>query len=147
MWTVFRSLKDNQPDAAMVDQLIRQGYSFRYIFKKEQPFVPQTPDVTENTKSGDCKAKSLWLASKMNCRRVRYVIGKARLVSNISHAWIMWESPQGWLILDATNFSKPLAPQRLSPTEFIPTYSYSPSTRYAHTVAAAARGGKDGDHL
>lgn len=147
MWTVFRQLGSGQPDRALVERLVREGKSFRYVFKNEQPYVPQSPEVTESTKCGDCKAKSLWLASKMGTRKVRYVIGKAQLVSTMSHAWIMWEGPEGWLILDATNYSRPLAPDRLSPTEFIPTYSYSPSGRYTHTVAAAGRGAKDGDHL
>jgi hypothetical protein len=146
MWTVLRNARGGQPDIATVEQLVRQGRSFRYVFKKDQPYTPQTPDVTESTRSGDCKAKAVWLASKMNSGKVRYVIGKAKMGANISHAWLIWEGPEGWLILDATNFSRPLSPQRVSPREFVPTYSYSPSTSYAHTVSGAARGEKDGDH-
>lgn len=147
MWEVLRSLDGNQPDVAAVEQLVRQGKSFRYVFKKEQPYVPQSPAETESLRSGDCKAKSLWLASKMGSRKVRYVIGKARLVSTISHAWLIWEGPDGWLILDATNYSKPLSPSRISPSEFIPTYSYSPSGKYTHAVSGPGAGAKYGDHL
>jgi hypothetical protein len=147
MWAVLRGLRGSQPDLAVVEKLVREGRAFRYVYKNDEPYVPQLPDVTEATKGGDCKAKALWLASKMGSKKVRYVIGKAKLVSNISHAWLIWEGPEGWLILDATNYSRPLFPQRLSPSEFIPTYSYSPAGRYAHTVSAAGRGAKDGDHL
>ena len=146
MYAVLQHLGSGQPPLPVVEQLVREGRSFRYIYKTEQPYVPQTPEVTETTKAGDCKAKSLWLASKMDTRKVRFVIGKAKLQSNMSHAWIIWESPEGWLILDATNYSRPLAPDRLSPAEFIPTFSYSSSGRFAHTVSGAARGAKDGDH-
>ncbi|MEI9894616.1 MAG: hypothetical protein WDN28_12200 [Chthoniobacter sp.] len=78
----------------MVEKLVREGRSFRYVYNKEQPYVPQPPELTEATKSGDCKAKSLWLASRMNTRRVRFVIGKLSLGAPKSHAWLVWESPQ-----------------------------------------------------
>ncbi len=147
MWSVFRKLSGGQPDVGLVEQLVRQGKSFRYVYKADQPYVPQDPEVTESTKAGDCKAKSLWLASKMNTKKVRYVIGKAKAGSNLSHAWIIWDGPEGWLVLDATFYSRPLNPDRLSSTEFIPIYSYSPGGSYAHTVSGAARGVKNGDHL
>ena len=148
VWSVFQRLSSGQTDMSLVEQLVRQGKSFRYVYKATDPYVPQAPDVTESTKSGDCKAKSLWLASKMNTRKVRYVIGKAKAQGNLSHAWIIWDGPEGWLILDATFYSRPLVPQRLSANEFIPIYSYSPpSGRYAHTVSAGAKGVKNGDHL
>lgn len=147
VWAVFGKLGGAQPDRAEVEQLVREGRGFRYVFKKEQPYVPQLPEQTEATKSGDCKAKSLWLASKMNTRNVRFVIGKARLSDAQSHAWLIWEAPDGWLVLDATNYSRALDPERLSPSQLVPTYSYSPGGKYAHTVSAAGRGAKYGDHL
>jgi hypothetical protein len=147
VWSVFGNLNGSQPDLESVEQLVRQGKSFRYVFKADQPYVPQSPDVTESTRAGDCKAKALWLVSKMNTRKVRYVIGKAKAEANLSHAWIIWEGPEGWLILDATFYSRPLSPARLSQREFVPLYSYAPGARYAHTVSGAARGIKNGDHL
>src|SRR5690348_623601 len=91
MWSVLRKLGGNQPDRSTVEKLVREGRAFRYVFRNDQPYVPQAPDVTESTKSGDCKAKSLWLASKLDSRNVRFVIGKARAVSAISHAWLIWQ--------------------------------------------------------
>lgn len=129
-------------------QYVRTGKSFRYYMK--DPYVPQTPAETEASKSGDCKAKSLWVAWKMDDRSVRYVIGKARAVSQISHAWLMWPGPGGWFILDPTNFSSPLAANRVSRSEFTPIYSYTAGGKFAHNVATAPRPGaeaKYGDHL
>jgi hypothetical protein len=147
VYSVLQRLGSGQPDPAVVAQLVREGRSFRYVYKKEQPYVPQTPEETESTKSGDCKAKALWLASKIGSRKVRFVIGQAKQVQNSSHAWLMWEAPDGWLILDATLYSRPLEPDKLSPTEFTPTFSYSPGGKYSHAGGAAAGAKKYGDHL
>lgn len=147
VWKVFRQLSGGQVDPAAVEQLVREGRSFRYYYNKDQPYVPQPPEVTESMKAGDCKAKSLWLAKKMNSSKVRFVIGKLSLSSAKSHAWLIWEGPQGWLILDATNYSKPLVPERVSSSELVPTFSYSTSGKYAHAMVAAARGGKYSDHM
>jgi len=147
VWEVFQRLGGDQPDRGVVEKLVQQGHAFRYYFNRDQPYKPQTPAETESSRSGDCKAKSLWLASKMGTRKVRFVIGKAKQVSNMSHAWLIWESPEGWLILDATLFSRPLNPERVSSDSFIPTYSYSSGGKYAHTMGAAQGGGKYADHL
>ena len=55
--------------------------------------------------------------------------------------------PTGWLILDATMFSRSLDPDRVSPREFVPIYSYAPSGKYTHARSAAPSGPKYGDHL
>jgi hypothetical protein len=134
VWGVFSKLGGNQPDLASVQSYVHQGRAFRYYFNNAQPYLPQTPQQTESSRAGDCKAKSLWLAYKLDSRNVRYVIGKARLVSTISHAWLIWQSPGGWLILDATNFSQPL-------------FSYAPpSGKYVHNVGAKSSS-QFGDHL
>ena len=74
-------------------------------------------------------------------------IGKAKKVSTMSHAWLIWQGPDGWLILDATNFSRPLNPERVSKSEFLPIYSYAPGGKYTHAMAGPAAGAKYGDHL
>jgi hypothetical protein len=147
MWAVLHRLGANQPDPAQVEQLVREGRGFGYSYNKEQPYVPQTPDITEARKAGDCKAKALWLASKMDTRNVRFVIGKASASRPINHAWLIWEGPQGWLILDATMLSRPLPPDRCSSTDYIPNFSYSPSGKFAHAAAATGAGKKYSDHL
>ncbi|HEY3899020.1 MAG TPA: hypothetical protein VGM54_10430 [Chthoniobacter sp.] len=146
MWEVLHRLGGANPDMNAVDHLVAEGRAFRYSFNKEQPYCPQTPEVTESTKSGDCKAKALWLAAKLDTRNVRFVIGKASAERTMNHAWLIWEGPQGWLILDATMYSRPLQPERLLPTDYVATYSYSPTGRYAHAVVTSA-GSKYGDHL
>jgi len=146
VWAVLKSLSGKADDATAA-QLVRQGRAFRYSYNSAQPYQPQTPEQTEATKSGDCKAKSLWLASKLNDRGVRFVIGKAKAGQSMSHAWLIWNGPEGWTILDATLYSSPLSPASLSPSQFVPTYSFAPSGKYAHAMAAAGAAAKNGDHL
>ncbi len=149
MRTVLSSLSGVKPPVNQVSGYVRTGRGFRYFMK--DPYIPQLPAETEAMKAGDCKAKSLWVASKVNDRSVRFVIGKARRVSSISHAWLLWPSPNGgWLILDATNFSSPLDPAKLSTDEFMPIYSYSAGGKFAHAAGAGAVGKarqRYGDHL
>ena len=147
VWSVFGRLGGTQPDPALVEQWVREGRAFRYSYSKSQPYVPQSPEQTESSKAGDCKAKSLWLANKMDSRKVRFVIGKVKGINNMSHAWLIWEGPEGWLILDATLYSRPLSPERISQNQFLPIYSYAPSGKYAHARAVPAAGAKYGDHL
>ena len=146
IFDLLKRLGGGHPDLATVEQLVAEGRSFRYVYKTTEPYVPQMPEVTEATKAGDCKAKALWLASKMDSAHVRFVVGKAKAVSNMNHAWLIWEGPEGWLILDATLYSHPLEPETLSSSQFIPLYSYGPSGKYAHGVAAAAKAQSYGDH-
>ena len=142
VFSVFGRLGGSQPDPAQVEKWISEGRAFRYSFSKSQPYVPQSPDQTESSKSGDCKAKSLWLASKMDTRKVRFVIGKFKRGAAQSHAWLIWNARDGWLILDATMFSRSLDAGRVSQNEFIPIYSYAPGWEYTHGQAAAPKESK-----
>ena len=134
MRSVLSDLGNRKPEMPEVKSLVRTGRSFRYYMK--DPYVPQAPQETEASKSGDCKAKSLWVAYKMDDRSVRYVVGKARAVSKINHAWLLWRGPNGWWVLDPTNYSSPLEATRLGQNEFVAFYSYSASGKYVHGGAS-----------
>lgn len=144
--SVMSSLGKNTPPLDSVSEWVRIGRGFRYYMKN--PLIPQTPAETEATRAGDCKAKSLWLADKMDDRSVRFVIGKAKGVSGMNHAWLIWQSPEGWLVLDPTLFSRPLTVSRLGANEFIPLYSYTANGKFVHpaALAKAAPSSKYGDH-
>jgi hypothetical protein len=145
MWTVLRQL-NGKADMETVKRYVRQGRGFHYSYNKKQPYMPQTPEETEAQQAGDCKAKSLWLASKMDDPGVRFVVGKAKLGQDLSHAWLIWNGPEGWMILDATLYSAPLSAARIRSNEFVPIYSYAPGGKYAHNVALARGKAKNGDH-
>jgi hypothetical protein len=145
MRATLSSLHGKAPPLDEVKQYVRTGRSFRYVMTN--PYVPQTPAETEATHAGDCKAKSLWVADKMDDRSVRFVVGKARAVSNLNHAWLLWKGPDGWLILDPTNYSSPIDANRVGPGEFIAFYSYTAGGKYVHAGAAARKAeAKYGDH-
>jgi len=117
-------------DLTKVKELMKVGRGFRYSFT--EPYLAALPSVTAATKSGDCKAKSLWLINQLGDKNVRYVIGKARSTSKISHAWVMWNDGSQWWILDCTNTSKPIPASSVSSSEYIAMYSYDSSRAYTH---------------
>jgi len=143
--TTLGGLGGAKPPLDSVRDYVKTAKGFRYYMK--DPYLPQTPEETETSKAGDCKAKSLWVAAKMGDKSVRFVVGKARRVSNMSHAWLLWAGPEGWLILDATNFSAPLDPNKLSTDEFIPLYSFTAGAKYIHNASVGSGQSKYGDHL
>jgi hypothetical protein len=128
---VLGNLNGESPSLEKVRQLMSEGRNFRYSFT--DPYTAALPQVTSSIRAGDCKAKSLWLASQLNDPSVRYVIGKARSSSRISHAWLMWKHDSRWYILDCTNVREPIAVDRITPSkEYIPQYSYAKNGEYRH---------------
>lgn len=128
---VLTHLNGMNPTMDKVRQLMSQGRGFRYSFT--DPYTAAMPAVTASMHAGDCKAKSLWLASQLNDPSVRYVIGKARSTSRISHAWLMWKNEGRWWILDCTNTREPIPADRINPArEYIPLYSFGKDGSYRH---------------
>jgi len=130
--SVLNRLDGGRPDLNRVSQLMHEGRSFRYIFTN--PYVASAPEVTASRHSGDCKDKALWLARQLNDPSVRFVIGKARSTSKISHAWLLWENNSRWYILDCTNLREPLPVDQVSAHEYIPYYSFTRSGTYRHAA-------------
>jgi len=131
--SVLRSLDGRKPGFNEVARLLKKGYGFRYVY--ETPYVAPTPAQTEARGAGDCKAKTLWLADRMNDPSVRYVIGKARADSTISHAWLMWRYNDQWWVLDPTNSPNPIPANQVGAGEYTITYSYARDGSYRHSPA------------
>jgi len=120
----------SETSMSRVRQLMVEGREFRYSFTS--PYVAATPDVTAATRSGDCKAKALWLADQLNDQSIRFVIGKARRTSQMSHAWLLWQHANRWYILDCTNNYYPVPADRVSSNQYIPYYSFDKNGEYRH---------------
>ena len=127
---VLNQLNGTAPSFERVSTLLKEGWKFEYSF--DTPYIASTPEVTAARHAGDCKAKSLWLASQMNDASVRYIIGKARSTSKISHAWLMWKNKGQWWILDPTNASRPIAANSVAPNEYLVLFSYDQTGSYAY---------------
>ncbi len=127
---VITHLEGEETSMARVRELMHVGRNFRYSFT--DPYVAATPQKTAELRAGDCKAKALWLADQMNDESVRFVIGKARATSRLSHAWLMWQHDSRWYILDCTNNREPIPADRISASEYIPFYSYAKNGTYSH---------------
>ena len=130
---VLARLDGTQPELDTVRELMHQGHSFAYTFTN--PYVATIPEATARTRSGDCKDKALWLASKINDPTIQFVIGKASSSSKISHAWLLWQSRSRWFILDCTNQSSPVALEKVSSKEYIPYYSITRDGSYRYPAA------------
>jgi hypothetical protein len=131
---VLNHLGNNDAPMDRVRQLMHEGREFRYSFTS--PYVAATPAATEATRSGDCKAKALWLADQLNDSSVRFVIGKARRSSQMSHAWLMWQHENRWYILDCTNNWDPIPADRVSSSQYIPYYSFAKTGEFRHISTA-----------
>ena len=132
MRQTYGRLGGGAPSINDVRSQLRTAYRFRYYFDPAQPYRPQLPEVTESKQQGDCKAKSLWLASKMGTRSARYVIGKATTGSRISHAWLLWSNGGSWIILDPTNTAEIIQADRVAGKKLFSQYSYSGGSTYTH---------------
>jgi len=132
MRQTYSRLGAGSPSISDVRAQLRTAYRFRYYFDNAQPYTPQLPEVTESRQQGDCKAKSLWLASKMGTRSARYTIGKGSLNSRISHAWLLWSNGGTWISLDPTNTAEIIEAERVVGKKLIPQYSYSGGSSYIH---------------
>jgi hypothetical protein len=132
---VLRQLDGSGTSMNEVRAYMREGRSFRHAFSR--PFLASLPEETEARRMGDCKDKALWLADRIGDENIRFVVGKARRTSRISHAWLLWKSEGRWWILDCTNNSRPIAAESVSSSEYIPLYSWSKSRSYRHANTAA----------
>lgn len=129
---VLGGLEGEKASMDRVRSLMREGRNFRYAFT--QPYVASLPEVTETKRKGDCKDKALWLANRMGDENVRFVVGKARRTSKMSHAWLLWENEGRWWILDCTNNYRPIAVDTVSRNEYIPLYSWAKEGVYRHSA-------------
>ncbi len=127
---VLTHLDGEEASMDQVREMMHIGRSFRYSFT--DPYVAALPSQTAAIQAGDCKAKALWLADQLHDSNVRFVIGKARASSRISHAWLMWQHDSRWWILDCTNKREPIPADRVSSREYIPFYSFAKDGTYRH---------------
>lgn len=127
---VMTHLAGEEDSMDRVRQLMHEGRNFRYSFT--EPYIAATPEHTAAIRAGDCKAKALWLADQLNDASVRFVIGKARSTSQISHAWLIWQHDSRWWILDCTNNREPIPADHVSSSQYIPLYSFAKNGAYRH---------------
>jgi hypothetical protein len=130
--TVYAKCGSDSPTVDEVRAQVRTARRFRYFYDAAQPYLPQAPEVTEARQQGDCKAKSVWLASKMLDRNARYVVGKAKPGDKMSHAWLLWSNGGEWLFLDPTMEYDVIYADRVTGRKLIVQYSYRGSSAYSH---------------
>lgn len=111
-------------------KLMREGRGFRYVHST--PYLPAFPEETAARRAGDCKDKALWLCDQLNDSTARFVIGKVKRNSAVSHAWVMWENEGRWWILDCTLSWRPFPVESVRQGDYVPLYSYGRNATYRH---------------
>ncbi len=131
---ILSAVPNQKADMDRVAQLMQQGRSFRYVHS--DPYNPMLPAETARRRSGDCKDKALWLCDQLKDSSARFVIGKMKRSSNISHAWVMWQTEGRWFILDCTLNWKPIPMENVSQGDYVPLYSYAKTGTYRHAATS-----------
>jgi len=108
----------------------------------------QTPGEVDLEQAADCKGKAVALYAEMRrngAKNVRVVIGKRRIDSPVTHAWLEWETKEGSYVLDPTFNEIPIKTDEISPTTYVPLYAYDGEHKYraaeASSVAATSKVG------
>lgn len=128
--STLASLGAEHPSMEKATALMREGRSFRYHM--DNPYLPAFPEVTSQTRTGDCKDKALWLCDQLNDSSVRFVIGKTQRNAKISHAWVLWKNEGRFWILDCTLNRAPIAADTLPEDRYVPLFSYAKGTAFRH---------------
>ena len=110
--------------------LMGEAHDFRY--RSSDPYRAALPETTATTRSGDCKAKSLWLYDQLGDPSALYVIGKTFRGVKSNHAWVYWRCDSRWWILDPTNRSTPVPADSLPPDRYVPYYSFGKEGAFRH---------------
>lgn len=129
---VFAQFGGRSPSLEKVRAYLRIARNFRYAYRADDPYTPQSPKVTEARRAGDCKAKALWLANKIHDGNVRYVIGVAKPGDSTWHAWLLWSNRGTLYLLDPTHEDDVLYAERVAGRKLIAQYSYDGSTSFHH---------------
>ena len=112
--------------------LMGEAHDFRY--RTSHPYFATLPETTATTRSGDCKAKALWLYDQLGDSSALYVIGKTFKGAKSNHAWVYWRCDARWWILDPTNRSTPVLAAGLPDDRYVPYYSFGKQGVFRHRV-------------
>lgn len=129
---VLSTMPNQKANFDRVQELMREGRAFRYVHS--DPYNPTTPDETARRRAGDCKDKALWLCDQLQDSSARFVIGKMKRSSRISHAWVLWQNEGRWFILDCTLNWKPIPVENVAKGDYVPLYSYAKNGTYRHAT-------------
>ena len=128
--TVIDRLDWRPANMVRVRALMGEAHDFRY--RSSHPYLAALPETTAAARSGDCKAKSLWLYDRLGDPSALYVIGKTFKGAKSNHAWVYWRSDDRWWILDPTNRSTPVPADSLPDDRYVPYYSFGKQGVFRH---------------
>ncbi len=133
--TVIARLDLRPSGMARARELMSVAHAFRYRTSQD-PYRAALPEATESSRTGDCKAKSLWLYDQLGDPEALYVIGKTFKGTKSNHAWIYWHCDSRWWILDPTNRSTPVPADTFPDDRYVPYYSFGKAGTFRHRATA-----------
>ena len=98
----------------------------------------KTPSQVNTRQPADCKGKAVALYERMQsngAKNVRLVIGKRAPTSRATHAWLIWETPQGTYLLDPTFNWMACRSEEVANRSYVPYYAFAGNKKYRAETA------------
>jgi len=114
----------------------------RIAYEHTGDHVWKSPEQVEQTSTGDCKEKALWLFSRLKssgASSLEMVIGKRHLSDANFHAWIIVHHQGRTYLLDPAARGSVWETSDFEWDEYVPSFSYDGRRSFGYTYQAAAR--------
>jgi len=110
-----------EPSMETTRALMRQAFHFAYPRGKNEAGarLPADPAVTEATRSGDCKDRAWWLATRLNDSNLIFAVGKLSAADPENHAWLFWKKDGQLWVLDPIFFTAPVLASKVPPQSYV----------------------------
>jgi hypothetical protein len=101
--------------------LMKQAAAFAFPEGKSEdgPRLPADPAVTGATRSGDCKDRAWWLATRLNDSNLIFAVGKLSAADPENHAWLFWKKDGQLWVLDPIFFTAPVLASKVPPQSYV----------------------------
>ncbi|HEY0369754.1 MAG TPA: hypothetical protein VGC85_09175 [Chthoniobacterales bacterium] len=93
----------------------------------------KTPEEVQSGEPADCKGKALALYQRMQASgatNVRLVIGKRAPTSRVTHAWLVWQTTSGELVLDPTFNWMACRADAVAKGSYLPYFAYAGTRKF-----------------
>lgn len=121
--------KEQPLSLSLVNQWMEDLRDIPYRYHSEW----KTPAEVQSRQPADCKGKAVALYERMQAkgaRNLRLVIGKRAPTSRVTHAWLVWESPNGIYVLDPTFNWMAFRSEEAVDGSYVPFYAYAGDRKY-----------------
>ena len=126
---VAKNAASEQVSIALVNHWMEDLRDIPYGYHLEW----KTPDEVQSRMPADCKGKAVALYQRMHAhgaKNVRLVIGKRAPTSQMTHAWLVWETEAGSYVLDPTFNWMAARSEQVGEQAYVPLYAYAGDQKF-----------------